>query len=183
MVKLPVKFNPSRLQAENKAYFTEIPVAQFKRFQQGLVNSDGSVCVEMAFTMDDHARVGVEGRFTASCHALCQRCLNRFDLKMDGEFKLTFVADEASAERLPDDLDPVIVGENGQIHAVDMLEDELILQMPVAPRHAELSDCIENGYTGGQLEHEELPAEASSAQINHDRKNPFDVLKNFTKSD
>lgn len=186
MVKLPVRFNPARLLTDEQDYFAEIPVAQFRRFVEGLSGDAGVVRVEMVFSREpDHHRIVVSGHFSADCAMECQRCLSDLQHVVVGEFSLTFVTNEKSAHALPDELDPVILDDKGQIHIVDMLEDDLILQMPVAPMHDSSVICIENGYT--EVKESSAPhtgGESSSGDNpNRKQKNPFEVLKNLTKQD
>ncbi|MCB1757628.1 MAG: DUF177 domain-containing protein [Gammaproteobacteria bacterium] len=178
MVKLPVRFNPSRLLARDQTYAVEIPVAQFTRLSEFLLSEKGMVRAEMRFFEAD-GRVGVAGHFQAGCEMECQRCLNSFEQNLEADFSLTFVSDEAAAEALPDELDPVILDENGHIHSVDLLEDELILQLPVSARHTDIRTCVDLGYAGELTEDDD----AVMGGEDQTRRNPFEILKNLTKTD
>lgn len=181
MVKLPVRFNPSRLVSDTEVYCTSVPVAQFKRFVGGLAADDGEVRVEMRFHRE-RKRVSVVGTFTADSIMQCQRCMKPFSLALSGSFDLTFVVDEAAAQSLADEFDPVILDDSGQIHVVDMLEDDLLLQLPVAPRHANVSTCFDLGYIE-KKEYVEGLDSADGADSDVSKKNPFDILKDFTNKD
>ena len=102
----------------------------------------------------------------------CQRCQRDLRSTISSDFSLVFVALEADAEDLPDDLDPVIIGDSEDITVVDFIEDELILQIPSRVVHEDESDCdpaVIAALSGGQ----EMPAKTH---------NPFagldDLLKN-----
>lgn len=181
MVKLPVRFNPSRLVSDTEVYSTSVPVSQFKRFVGGLAAEDGEVRVEMRFHRE-RKRVSVVGTFTADSVMLCQRCMKSFSLALSGDFDLTFVVDEAAAQSLADELDPVVLDDSGQIHVVDMLEDDLLLQLPVAPRHENISTCFELGYIE-KKEYVEGLTSGNDAVSDVSKKNPFDILKDFTNKD
>jgi uncharacterized protein len=183
MVKLPVRFNPHKLLADDSVFFAEIPVAHFKRLCGALMADKGTVNVKMTFIAGIRKRVSVKGRFDSVCTMQCQRCLTGFEQALSGEFELTFATDKAMADDLPDELDPVILDERGHIHTVDMLEDELILRLPVAPRHAELKLCCEQGFDSCSLESLDGLAVPDGSLENDKGANPFDVLKNFTKQD
>ncbi len=181
MVKLPVRFNPSRLALDSKVYNASVPVSQFKRFKDGLAADDGVVRVEMSFHRD-RKRISVTGSYLADCVMQCQRCMQSFSSSINGDFDLTFVIDEAAAQSLADEFDPVILDDSGQIHVVDMLEDDLLLQIPLAPRHENVNTCFELGYIEKQ-EYVEGIDSAKGADSDGFKKNPFDILKDFTNKD
>ncbi len=183
MVKLPARFNPSKLSQETSEFSLDVAVAQFNRLCGGLASRDGTVRASMRFRVDTDQRISVEGQFDAQLMLQCQRCLEVYNMPIATEFSLTFVANEAMIDELPDDLDPVLLDEQGQIHVVDLLEDELILHMPLAPHHDQMSDCIANGYVNEPYEFdEELTSQTQTAESQH-RNNPFQNLKNLTKPD
>ena len=176
MVKLPVEFNPSALLGENKRFVAEIPLNQFKRLGEALSVEPVQQCVtlELALHKDSEGRVNAVGQISTVYPLQCQRCMTTFDYAVETGFRLTFVADEAAAEALDEALDPVILDENGRIHVVDLLEDELIFQLPLAPRHENEAQCRANGYTGSlaEMDVDEVDAEA--------KPNPFEILKQLT---
>ena len=179
MVKLPVRFNPVKLVDDGATYEVVIPVRQFARFSELLESPSGEVQIQVSFARDGNGRVVATGRYKLTCELLCQRCLQVYEQPLAADFSLTFVADESAAKALPDDYDPVILDEHGSIHSIDMLEDELILRLPVAPKHVDESVCESLGYPG-----EAALTEADSTEAKESgRKNPFDVLKDFSKPD
>ncbi|MDO6461176.1 YceD family protein [Granulosicoccaceae sp. 1_MG-2023] len=135
--------------------------------------------MQTRFERDGNGRIAAQGQFSVDCQLACQRCLQALSQTIESAFTLTFVADEKAAEALPDEYDPVILDENGNIHVVDLLEDEMVLRLPVAPKHADEAVCRSFGYPG-----EAALTEADSTQTGQSgRKNPFDVLKDFSKPD
>jgi len=182
MVKLPVRFNPDRLLADDQAYFAEPAVAHFKRFAQGLADDEGQVDLRLRFVRDGDGHVVAQGQFEVACQLQCQRCMTPYNETFGGRFSLTFVSDEAAAEALPEALDPVILDEHGHIHVVDMIEDELILAMPVVPRHEDIAECLAAGYAPVN-ETDDLDAPEVSGASGRERENPFAALKHLTKND
>ena len=66
----------------------------------------------------------------------CTRCGEAYEHAFDQPFKLAFVASELDGD--PDsDYEPFALAAHGRVRSVDLLEDELILQLPFAPRHGE----------------------------------------------
>jgi len=83
---------------------------------------------------------------------------------------LVFVEDELAAEKLPQELDPVILDEKGYIALVDVFEDEFILHVPGIPKHADHETCVSGNHQFGEL---------PEAVEEEGRRRPFDVLKDL----
>jgi uncharacterized protein len=97
----------------------------------------------------------------------CQRCLTAFPFSIESESKLVVAADEQSAdeidELLDDDMIEVIVGSR-EFNFAQLIEDEVLLALPLAPKHA---ICPDNA--------------ALDALKNAKKDSPFSVLKNLKK--
>lgn len=73
---------------------------------------------------------------------VCQRCLQPLDLPLHARRAIRWVADEAEAERLDEvsEDDVLALPPQGRIDLQSLVEDELILGLPLVPRH---DDCPE----------------------------------------
>ena len=70
---------------------------------------------------------------------VCQRCLQPMVEQLSVDRSFLFVANADDAERLDEDSEEdVLVLPRQQFDAVELLEDELILALPLVPRH---DDC------------------------------------------
>ncbi len=65
----------------------------------------------------------------------CQRCLTPVVEKMTAGRDFLFVADEATAEALDDESDADVLVISRDFDALSLVEDELILSLPLVPRH------------------------------------------------
>jgi uncharacterized protein len=177
MVKaLPNRFNPDLLARDGTRFELVVPQGQFKRLGDILsptgseAKSENSVDVQLTARFSrrkDH--IVITGRIRTVFAVQCQRCLEPMNVDINEPFELVFVEDEESARELPNELDPVILDENGQIHVIDLFEDELILHVPDIPRHSDLNVC-----SVGQMEFGDLPAD-----VEEGRASPFEALKNL----
>lgn len=112
-----------------------------KRLAGSLVGSGSSGQAEVAFRFrrdDAHKRV-LEGRVRALLQLRCQRCLGAVEWPVDASVRLVLVEGLGEAAALPDAYDPLVI-EDGAVRLRDVAEDELILALPVVPRH-EASRC------------------------------------------
>ena len=65
----------------------------------------------------------------------CQRCLQAMDQPLQVDRRFRFVRTEAEAERLDEVSEEDVLVLSPKIDAMELLEDELILVLPLVPRH------------------------------------------------
>ena len=64
----------------------------------------------------------------------CQRCLEAVEVAVDAHGRLVFVESEEAAAGLPASHDPVTMS-NGRVSLPDLVEEELLLALPLIPAH------------------------------------------------
>jgi uncharacterized protein len=72
-------------------------------------------------------------RADAALPLICQRTLERFELPVRIEQRLGMIRDEREESALPPGYEPVLVSEDTRLHPAELIEDELILAVPVVP--------------------------------------------------
>ena len=133
-----------------------------------LASSEGEIIVELAFgTTDEHSQRCLQGTVSASVHMVCQRCLEPCPQRLEAEIKLAMLWNDDQAAQLPKSWDPWVVGE-GQIDLYPVLEDELILSLPIVAYHN--YQCVENEFYESGAD----PMATKGAAI---EPNPFQVLE------
>ena len=65
----------------------------------------------------------------------CQRCLGDVRFEISAEFRLGLVFNDDQAKALPKRLEPVELDEEGRLDLWDVIEDELLLNLPDFPMH------------------------------------------------
>ena len=188
MVKpTPSRFNPDLLARDSTQYSVNLPLGQFSRLREMLLSDEGEISATFQFSRRENA-VFVEGNVKTSYRLLCTRCLEPMDYAIDEAFELVFAKSEQAAHDMPDGLDPVVLDEHGQIHVVDLFEDELILYLPTVAQHAKADECkaSEKLLTADEIDKASANMLAQNEQGQNEptntenkRKNPFDVLKNL----
>lgn len=169
MVKaLPQRFNPDLLARDGTRFELVLPQSQMPRLGSILSSTDNDVQVTALFSRRKH-HILISGRLRTRFSLECQRCLDAMDVEISEPFELVFVENEQKASELPNELDPVVLDETGQIHVVDLFEDEVILHVPDIPKHSDLTTCKLR-----QSEFGELPAD-----VEEGKPNPFEALKNL----
>ena len=116
------------------------PVTAFGRLQDLLSSPEGELRYEVKGTGDGAGRPALRLTVSGSLQLICQRCLGTLPFSLQVDAMLVLAKDEAEIEGQPVDPESPdrIVG--GKEMAVGtLLEDEILLAIPVAPRHEQCS--------------------------------------------
>lgn len=138
--RLPVHIDPITAANRGRKLNGQLPVQAFDRLGQWLHSSDGDLAIALEFGRDSAGRRHLAARIEGDLELMCERCLRPFHLGIDLDIELMLVESEAEADTLPDEVEPLLVGDVRSMHVTDMLEDDLILALPVVPRCAR-GDC------------------------------------------
>ena len=161
----PEHVDPRRLSEQGQVVTGTYELQELPRLAPVLSDSSGEAEFEFRFSRDASRRPLIEGRVRASLNLVCQRCLEHYAMPVDSEFALVQVQGLDEAEALPADVDP-LMPEDAVIHLRDLVEEELLLAVPVVPKHPHCEVRTESG--------DEQNAEAET--VEPDRENPFQVL-------
>lgn len=99
---------------------------------------------------------------------ICQRCLSEVDVKISVQRLFRFVADEATAASEDDEAEEDVLVESRSFDLLELVEDELLMGVPVAPRHV-VCPVLPQFSAGDD--------EFNAAQ--GERQNPFAVLQSL----
>jgi uncharacterized protein len=117
----------------------DVALAELPRLKSRIAGVGGSV--------HGTARFGRKSRFATADLSLagtaklqCQRCMQAMELVIDSTSSVALIAAEADAPEVPEELEPVLARE-GRISAGELVEEELLLALPIVPLHEDLRDC------------------------------------------
>lgn len=141
-----------------------LPVKSMPRLTASLASDDGEAEYELHAGMDLGRRVAVTGSIDAELTFTCQRCLGPVKLKLHTEPTLAWVKTDEALEALPEEYEPLL-SVDGRVALNDLVADELLLALPLVPKHEGGAECID------------LPeaADQPAAPV-ADSKNPFSEL-------
>ncbi len=100
----------------------------------------------------------------------CQRCLTTVDVPLEVDREFRFVADEATAEALDDDSEEDLLALSREFNLRELIEDELLMALPVVPRHEECPTAVPLASTDEDFE-----------EANAQKPNPFAALASLRK--
>jgi uncharacterized protein len=121
--------------------------ASMARLRPSLHDDTGSARGVLHFGIDEQGTPFVEGEVQADLSVTCQRCLQVMPLRIHRRFCLAMVETDEAAACLPERYEPLVL-HNGQTDLSDIIEEELLLAMPFAPRHP-LGSCTPISWVGG----------------------------------
>ena len=109
----------------------------------------------------------------------CQRCLSPYEeaFNVDATYRIVNTEEEAEEFPLDEDEVDVIVGSR-QFDLVDLIEEELLLSLPLVPKHdvcPEVHESLTSGTAG--LEGEEAAEDEAEEGEEPKRPNPFAALE------
>ena len=113
-----------------------LPIGSFPRLQDVLVSDKGEAAYTLRGVRDERGRLALRLQVRATLQLRCQRCLGAVAHEADTDEILVLAASQAEIDADPITVDMpsrVIAGKEMALR--DLVEDELILALPYAPRH------------------------------------------------
>jgi len=110
-----------------------MPLSAMPRLGGSLADTGGECSFVLEFGRDALQVPYVELTIEAGLPLVCQRSLERFVLPVNAVQRLGLIRDEAEEAALPPGYEPLLVPEDGQLRPADLVEDELVLAVPVIP--------------------------------------------------
>jgi uncharacterized protein len=113
-----------------------LPVRDFPRLQDLLHADAGEVEYAVSGQRDRQGRPALRVEMRGTLSLTCQRCLQPLDFRVALDTLLTLARSEfeGDADPIDSNIERVVAGKEMAVR--DLLEDELVLSVPIAPRHA-----------------------------------------------
>lgn len=120
----------------------DLPVSGLARLQDCLYDNAGSVEFELAGGRDTEQRPILSLNINGLLHLRCQRCLGRLDYPLQLSNTLLLVRrGENLVDAVADPDAPDYVEASAGLDVAGLIEDEILLSLPLAPRHAQ-DECL-----------------------------------------
>jgi len=126
-----------------------LPLSGFVRLRDMLVSDAGDVAYEVKGVRDARGRPSLRLGVQGTLQLRCQRCLEPLPHAVRADALLVLAASQAEIDADPADVqapDRVLAGKEMALR--DLVEDELILALPYAPRHEGCTPRSEHSDTG-----------------------------------
>ena len=131
---VPELLDAWRMVAARRRFDGQVNLADLTRLQGLVADTEGTCTYALEFGRDEIVRVSyVELTITTELPLICQRSMQRFLLPVHVVQRLGLVRDEAEEAALPEEYEALLVPEDGELRPLDVVEDELVLAVPVVP--------------------------------------------------
>ena len=161
---IPEQVDPFRLAEQGVTLSGVSLLANMSRLEPNMRKPDTVAKAQFVFGVDEQGVCLINGHVEATLMLECQRCMEPFEYEIIADFALGVVRDLEEAKQLPEQYDPVLL-QDGQLALRELVEDELILNLPIIPKH-EPESCRLT-----------LPIRDSGWEQGEEEKNPFRVLE------
>jgi len=170
-VKLPKRLDPVKSAQKRSSYEGVYVASDMVRLGDAVASILSDVSVKVEFAKDAQSLTYFHGTLAVQVMLVCQRCNQAYPYDVDTRFCFSPVQGSEQDDTLPDAYEPVEVDDHGEVDLFQILEDELILSLPIVALHAD-EDCSvqADDMSFGKIEPEP------------ERENPFAVLKELKRN-
>ncbi|WJG07748.1 23S rRNA accumulation protein YceD [Aliiglaciecola sp. LCG003] len=171
-VKLPKLIDPVQSATKRSDYKGVMMSSEMDRLTGVVASIADTIDVEMRFDKDAQGLNFFQGHMSTEVELICQRCGDTFAHSIQATFCYSPIKgdEQDAANELPEVYEPVEVNDHGEINLLQLLEDELILSLPIVALHAE-EDC--------KVKRDEM--QFGEIEPADERPNPFAVLKELKR--
>jgi len=144
---LPPQLDPWRAVKLGAAFAGSATLAELPRLAAAVLGADGPASYALRFERDETRQAVALGQVAMALRLRCQRCLGEVVYAVEAPIALALVRARSDADALglapavevAEHLDALPLGED-PIHPLDLIEDELLLALPLVPLHA-VGEC------------------------------------------
>lgn len=132
--QLPAYVEPLLLADAGQQLRGQLALVDLRRLTALLYSTTGQVDAELEFGRDEQNLRYLRISIDAELEVVCQRCLQPLRLSLNIRSALGLVKSRLEADKLPEHYEPLLV-EQQTMSLAAIIEDELILELPAAPKH------------------------------------------------
>jgi uncharacterized protein len=147
--------------AARRQFEGRVPLSALTRLEGSLADTEGECRFALEFGQDVLQVPFVELVIETGLPLVCQRSLERFVFPVKTVQRLGLIRDEADEAALPPGYEPLLVPEDGLLRPLELVEDELVLALPVVPVSPD-SEPVDQDWTASE---EELQAASPFAAL------------------
>lgn len=170
-VRVPISVDPVKSAGKQLSYLGLIPGKNLVRLQELLVEACPDIDAQIHFDVDEQGIKVIRGHAEVTVVLACERCGDPMILPVQCDFVYAPITKRQKATDMPEEYEPIDLDELGEVNLHQIVEDELMLTMPVVPKHDEQACRIKaDAMQWGELD--------PSAEA---KENPFAVLQSLKR--
>lgn len=117
----------------------KVSLASMSRLASLVTEQAGNATIDWQFGKDQEDCVFITGLLEADLTLICQRCLEPMTYSILDNVSLSPVFNDEQTEELSERYEPILIEQDG-VELLPLIEDELILRLPMVPMH-DLANC------------------------------------------
>lgn len=157
-----------------RSFEGSLAVADLPRLCASLAAVRGRLSCQLAFGRDEMTVAFLHLQVQGLLPLTCQRTLEVFDWQLKVDTRLGLITREEDEAGLPAGYEPLLLPADGELKLADVIEDEVILALPVVPRKPEFDTEDEWVWTSDAQASRPEPRQpnpfAALASLKQDRK-------------
>ncbi|MFC4656453.1 MULTISPECIES: 23S rRNA accumulation protein YceD [Rheinheimera] len=171
-VKIPIVIDPVRAAQKRSSFDGIVPLANLDRLSESLLDPNGDVEVTVHCGTDEQGLTYIEGEARCQIQVRCERCGDAMPMELDASFAYTPIRSDIDSahDDIPERYDVIEKNEHGEVNLRQLVEDELILALPLFPTHDE-----------GQCDPAKVQMSWGEIEPEPEKPNPFAILQELKK--
>jgi uncharacterized protein len=137
---LPESVDVEHLAREQAHLAGDIALYRMPRLSEAVTTADEAAWAEIEFAVDEGQRSRMTGEAAIGARLTCQRCLEPVDTRLCADIALVLARTADEADASPAGFSPLF-WPSGAGSLVALIEDELLLALPVVARHRDWAKC------------------------------------------
>lgn len=129
------RFDAWKLAASRATLAGRVDPWELPRLEDRVADAGGSVEWSIAGVADAQGRPAISVSVGGHIPLVCQRCLGALDQPLEQSTRLLLARDDAELVRLDEASEDEVVLADAPLDPLALVEDELLLTLPFAPRH------------------------------------------------
>ncbi len=130
---------------EGRVYEDSLSGEHFPRLKEAVHSVDSPFHFRIQGDTNRLGQKEVKGDVSVEVSMICQRCLEPFKTTIDLPIHWIPVKDESDQESIGDD-DALLVIDGDEVNLLELLEDEVLLSLPLVPKHDQDDNCEGKNY-------------------------------------
>ncbi len=167
---IPHRIDPILYADQRKTIEGEIPLSSMHRLLNVVLGVDETIAMKMEFSEGPHGFPLVTGEFSTTVKLPCERCLDIVDIPLIGQINTLLLPNGAVFPEISEAIE-CYEYEASYLKLSELLEEELLLAMPLVPKHVDISLCNQDMIAS--LATNSIPENVAESQ----QENPFAILK------
>lgn len=171
--RLPAAIDPIQLAERGERLTGKLPIKGMQRLVELCLDDSGEVALDLQFERAETEDMYVtHGLLTSTVRVTCQRCLEPVSLDLSAKVELFFVRPDEHRDLQTQEAD--ILAVDKPVSLSELVEDELLLVMPMIPMHDPRVCSVKQTAAMGTTQDELPPTRVSPfsvlSKLKHDKQ-------------